>query len=165
MLKQKTLSESQQAQLTNLANIESELTTVLSIQDNANQASIWAFNAWGSSDAFIARSEHAMLIKRLEQVSLDADEVKAQADVLVRRLRGRKRELTQQLGSHVNDKQMQVESERAVKKAKDAAQLQIDAHAQVETATSQTKQSVKPKNKTELIVEAKKQTASKKKAA
>ncbi len=132
-----------------LAEIESEFSTALTVQDHATQVSIWAYNAMAVSDAFIARSEHEMLIKRLGQVSYDADTIKADSDALVRRLRDRKRELTKQIGSHVNDQQMVAERERAEKKMKDAAQVQIDAHAQVESVTSQ----------------AKKQTASKKKAA
>jgi len=142
-----------------LSEVESELTTALAVQDGANQASIWAFNAMGASDAFIARSEHDKLIKRLEQLSFDADTIKAEADALVRRLRDRKRELTQQLGSHVNDKQMSAERERVEKSASENAQAQVKAQ------TSQAKATAKQKTKTELIAEAKKQTASNKKTA
>src|SRR5687767_6707124 len=105
-----------------LAEVESELSTALAVQDGANQASIWAFNAMGASDAFIARSEHDKLIKRVEQLSFDADAVKADADALARLLRDRKRELTKQLSSNVNDKQMSVEREKVAKKATESAE-------------------------------------------
>ena|SRR2546423_1601414 len=142
-----------------LAEVESELTTALALQDAANQASIWQFNALGATDAFIARSEHDKLIKQLEQLSFDADTLKADADVLVRRLRDRKRELTQKLGSRVNDKQMSAERERVEKSASENAQAQVKAQS------SQAKATTKQKTKTELFAEEKKQAASKKKAA
>ena len=142
-----------------LAEVESELTTATNVQDYVNQASIWSYNTMGLSDAFIHRSDHAMLIKRLEQLSLDADDVKALVDALVRRLRGSKRELTKQLGSHVNDEQMKVERERAVKKAT------ANAEAMVKSQPTQAQAKVKQKTKSELVAEVKKQVASKKKAA
>ena len=142
-----------------LAEVESELTAALALQDAANQASIWQFNTLGATDAFIARSEHDKRIKRLEQLSLDADTIKAEADALVRRLRDRKRELTQKLGSRVNDKQMSAEREQVEKSASE------NAEAQVKAQSSQAKATAKQKTKTELIAETKKQAASKKKTA
>src|SRR5205085_5993907 len=127
-----------------LAELESELATAIAVQDNANQASVWAYNAMGASDAFIARSEHDKFIKRLEQLSFDADTLKADADVLVRRLRDSKRALTQQLGSRVNDKQMSAERERA----------EQSTQAQVKAQASQAKAVTKRKTKTQLIAEA-----------
>jgi hypothetical protein len=142
-----------------LAEVENELSTALAVQDHATQASIWAYNSMVVCDAFIARSEHDMLIKRLEQLSQDADDAKAQADGLVRRLRDSKRELTKQLGSHVNDKQMSAERERVEKSA--AAK----AEAMVKSQPARAQSRAKLKTKTELVAEAKKQAASKKKAA
>ena len=162
MTKRKAQAESEAASVetlqAQLAEVESELTTALAVQDGTNQASVWAYNAMGASDAFISRSEHDKLIKRLEQLSFDADTIKAEADALVRRLRDRKRELTQKLGSHVNDKQMNTERERAEKKSAERAEAQVKAQpAQAKAKAKQTK--------TELIAEAKKQAASKKKSA
>jgi hypothetical protein len=142
-----------------LAEVESELTTATNVQDYANQTSIWSYNTMALSDALIHRSDHTMLIKRLEQLSLDADDVKALVDALVRHLRDSKRELTKQLGSHVNDEQMKVERERAVKKAT------ANAEAMVKSQPTQAQTKVKQKTKTELVAEVKKQVASKKKAA
>jgi hypothetical protein len=159
MTKRKAQEWSVSALQAQLAELENELSTALAVQDNAEQASIWAYNAMGASDAFIACSERDMLIKRLEQLSQDADDVKAQADALVRRLRESKRELTRQLGSHVNDEQMRVERERAQKRAS------ANAEAKFKAESARAKATAKQKTKTELIAEAKKQTAGKKKAA
>jgi hypothetical protein len=144
-----------------LAEVECELATALAVQDAANQTSIWSFNAMGASDAFIARSEQDKLIKRLEQLSFDAEAVKADADVLVRRLRDRQRELTQKLGSNINSAQTKSEREKAVETAKANAEAIVKS----QPAKAQLKATAKQKTKTELIAEAKKQTASKKKAA
>jgi hypothetical protein len=146
-----------------LAQVESELITALDLRDNANYASIYAFNIWCSSDAFIARSDHDMLTKRLEQLSFDADVIKAESDVIVRQLRERKRELTEKLGAQINDEQMQIERENAEGKASEAIRTQHDAYSQVDSATIQAKQLVKPKTKTQLIANAK-QTKQKKQA-
>lgn len=143
-----------------LAEVETELLTATTLQDNANQASIWGFNAWSASDAFIVRSEHDKLIKRVEQFSFDADALKADADALVRRLRDRKRELTQQLGSHVSSEKMKAERERAEREAKANAEARVES----QPAQAQARARAKQKTKTELVAEAKQRAAAAKKA-
>lgn len=157
MLKRSDKHVQESAQQAALAQAENELATALSLQDNAQQASIWQYNAMGSTDAFIDRKRHAALIERLTRATAEADAIKAEADALVATLKEEKRALTRSLGAKVNDPQMKVERERAEAKVSENAKAQVKA----EPPLGKQIVKIKPKTKAELIADTQKQLTKK----
>lgn len=119
-----------------LASVENDLVIMFDFQQKANQAAIWTFNAWATTDAFIERTKSKDLIQRLEKQSSEADAIKAQADLLVSELRERKRKLTRKLKSKVYTPQMQAERERAEQTAKAQAESILEAAKAESEATA-----------------------------
>jgi len=67
--------------------LNNDVQAFASILDYLNQSAIWAFNAWGASDALVDRTSHASLIKRLEELSALADSVHEEAKARSKELR------------------------------------------------------------------------------
>jgi hypothetical protein len=119
-----------------LASVENDLIIMFDFQQKANQAAIWTFNAWATTDAFIEREKSLKLIQRLEKQSSEADAIKTQADLLVSELRERKRKLTRKLKSKVYSPEMQAERERAEQTAKAQSEAILEAAKAESEATA-----------------------------
>lgn len=88
------------------ARVELELEVAATLQHKANQASIWTFNAWCETDALLDREKSLSFMQRLEQQSVEADQIKQELDAFVRDLRTQKRKLTLQLKAKVHSPEM-----------------------------------------------------------
>jgi vacuolar-type H+-ATPase subunit I/STV1 len=77
--------------------LNNDVQAFASILDYLNQSAIWAFNAWGASDALVDRTSHASLIKRLEELSAMADTINDEAKALSKELRAELRPLMKQV--------------------------------------------------------------------
>ncbi len=160
------LSESQQAQLAQLATIENELDTATTLQDHTTQVSLWSFNALGASDAFTSRKRHAKLIMRLEHASKEADAIKREADALVETIRAERRQLALSVGASIHSQKMEQAAKEAFKavektikeigraeaEAKTIEEAEAKAIREADTPPQPTV--VKRKTKKQLIAEA-----------
>lgn len=88
------------------ARVELELDVAATLQQKANQASIWMFNAWCETDALLDRDKSLEIIERLEKQSIEADDIKQELDAFVRDLRTEKRKLTLQLKAKIHSPEM-----------------------------------------------------------
>lgn len=95
------------------ARIELELEIALSLQQKTKQASIWMFNAWCDTDAFLDRDSSKDLIEKLESMAMDADEIKSDVDAVVKDLRDKRRKLTKKLKSKVFSPEAKAEKSKA----------------------------------------------------
>jgi hypothetical protein len=89
-----------------------ELDIAVDLQTKIKQASIWTYNAWTITDAFLERDESNELIERLERQSLNADGLNANVDALVKNLRDRKRKLTRKLKWKVYSPEVKAEQSK-----------------------------------------------------
>ncbi len=125
MTTQQTVEQVDSTLFADYAKLELELEIAVDLQLKIKQASIWTYNAWTTTDAFLERKESDELIERLERQSINADVIKANVDALVKNLRDRKRKMTRKLKSKVYSPEVKAEQSKAV----EIANEQIDAIA------------------------------------
>ncbi len=97
MTTQTTVEQVDSTLFVDYARIELELDIAVDLQTKIKQASIWSYNAWTITDAFLERDESKELIDRLERQSINADVLKADVDAMVKNLRDRKRKMARKL--------------------------------------------------------------------
>jgi hypothetical protein len=119
MTTHKTVEQDDSILFADYAKIELELEIALDLQLKTKQASIWSYNAWTITDAFLERDESNEIIERLERQSINADVIKANVDALVKNLRDRKRKMTRKLKSKVYSPEVKAEQSKAVEIAND----------------------------------------------
>lgn len=112
MTTQKTVEQDDSTLFADYARIELELEIAIDLQLKIKQASIWTYNAWTTTDAFLERDESDELIERLERQSMNADGLKANVDALVKNLRDRKRKMTRKLKSKVYSPEVKAEQSK-----------------------------------------------------
>lgn len=98
------VDETRRKQQAELVRVTNELVVAESMQDDANQASIWTYNAMGQTDAFVDKKKFAPIIKQSEQATALVDALRDASKALVESLRSEKRELTKVLGHFANEK-------------------------------------------------------------
>lgn len=125
MTTQKTVEQDDSTLFADYAKLELELDIAIDLQTKINQASIWTYNAWTITDAFLERDESKELIDRLERQSTDADVLKADVGAMVKNLRDRKRKMTRKLKSKVYSPEVKTEQSKAV----EIANEQVEAIA------------------------------------
>ena len=125
MTTQQTVEQEDSTLFVDYARIELELDIAVDLQTKIKQASIWSYNAWTITDAFLERDESNEIIERLERQSINADVIKANVDALVKNLRDRKRKMTRKLKSKVYSPEVKAEQSKAV----EIANEQINAIA------------------------------------
>jgi len=125
MTTQQTVEQVDSTLFVDYARIELELEIALDLQLKMKQASIWTYNAWTTTDAFLERKESEELIERLERQSINADGLIANVDALVKNLRDKKRKMTRKLKSKVYSPEVKAEQSKAV----EIANEQINAIA------------------------------------
>lgn len=113
MTTQKTVEQDDSTLFADYAKLELELDIAIDLQTKIKQASIWTYNAWTITDAFLERDESKELIDRLERQSTDADVLKADVDAMVKNLRDRKRKMTRKLKSKVYSPEVKAEQSKA----------------------------------------------------
>ncbi len=125
MTTQQTVEQVDSTLFADYARLELELEIAVDLQLKIKQASIWSYNAWTITDAFLERDESNEIIERLERQSINADAIKANVDALVKNLRNRKRKMTGKLKSKVYSPEVKAEQSKAV----EIANEQINAIA------------------------------------
>lgn len=125
MTTQQTVEQVDSTLFADYARIELELDIAVDLQTKIKQASIWSYNAWTITDAFLERDESKELIERLERQSINADAIKANVDAMVKNLRDRKRKMARKLKSKVYSPEVKAEQSKAV----EIANEQINAIA------------------------------------
>ena len=125
MTTQQTVEQVDSTLFADYAKLELELEIAIDLQLKIKQASIWSYNAWTITDAFLERDESNEIIERLERQSINADVIKANVDALVKNLRDRKRKMTRKLKSKVYSPEVKAEQSKAV----EIANEQINAIA------------------------------------
>jgi hypothetical protein len=125
MTTQQTVEQVDSTLFADYARIELELDIAVDLQTKINQASIWSYNAWTITDAFLERDESKELIEKFERQSINADAIKANVDAMVKNLRDRKRKMTRKLKSKVYSPEVKAEQSKAV----EIANEQINAIA------------------------------------
>ncbi len=125
MTTQQTVEQVDSTLFADYAKLELELEIAVDLQLKIKQASIWSYNAWTITDAFLERDESNEIIERLERQSINADVIKANVDALVKNLRDRKRKMTRKLKSKVYSPEVKAEQSKAV----EIANEQINAIA------------------------------------
>ncbi len=126
MTTQKTVEQVDSSLLADYARLELELEIALDLQLKTKQASIWTYNAWTTTDAFLERKESDELIERLERQSINADGLKANVDALVKNLRDRKRKMTRKLKWKVYSPEVKAEQSKAVEIANEQVEAIAD---------------------------------------
>ena len=125
MTTQQTVEQVDSTLFADYARLELELDIAIDLQTKIKQASIWSYNAWTITDAFLEREESKELIERLERQSINADGLIANVDALVKNLRDKKRKMTRKLKSKVYSPEVKAEQSKAV----EIANEQINAIA------------------------------------
>ena len=125
MTTQQTVEQVDSTLFAGYAKLELELEIAIDLQLKMKQASIWSYNAWTITDAFLERDESNELIERLERQSINADAIKANVDAMVKDLRDRKRKMARKLKSKVYSPEVKAEQSKAV----EIANEQINAIA------------------------------------
>ena len=125
MTTQQTVEQVDSTLFADYAKLELELDIAVDLQLKIKQASIWSYNAWTITDAFLERDGSKELIDRLERQSTDADVLKADVDALVKDLRDRKRKVARKLKWKVYLPEVKAEQSKAV----EIANEQINAIA------------------------------------
>ncbi len=114
MTRHKTVVQDDSTLFADYAKIELELDIAVDLQLKIKQASIWTYNAWTITDAFLERDKSKELIDRLERQSTDADVLKADVDAMVKNLRDRKRKMTRKLKWKVYSPEVKAEKSKAI---------------------------------------------------
>ena len=125
MTTQQTVEQVDSTLFVDYARIELELDIAVDLQTKIKQASIWSYNAWTITDAFLEREESKELIERLERQSINADALKSNVDAIVKNLRDRKRKMARKLKWKVYLPEVKAEQSKAV----EIANEQINAIA------------------------------------
>ena len=112
MTTQTTVEQDSSTLFAEYAKLELELEIALDLQLKFKQASIWTYNAWAITDAFLERDESKELIDRLERQSTDADVLKADVDALVKNLRDKKRKMAKKLKWKVYSPEVKAEQSK-----------------------------------------------------
>ncbi len=126
MTTQKTVEQDDSTLFADYAKVELELDIAVDLQTKINQASIWTYNAWTITDAFLERNEFEELIERLERQSMNADGLKANVDAMIKNLRGKKRKLTRKLKSKVYSPEVKAEQSKVVEIANEQVKAIAD---------------------------------------
>ena len=126
MTTHKSVDQDESTLFADYAKLELELQIALDLQSKTRQASIWTYNAWTTTDAFLERDESDELIERLERQSINADGLKANVDALVKNLRDRKRKLTRKLKWKVYLPEVKAEQSKTVEIANEQTQAIAD---------------------------------------
>ncbi|MGI8786802.1 MAG: hypothetical protein ACR2HG_03435 [Pyrinomonadaceae bacterium] len=126
MTTQQTVEQDSSTLFADYARLELELDIAVDLQLKIKQASIWTYNAWTITDAFLERDESKELIDRLERQSTDADVIKADVDAMVKNLRDRKRKMTKKLKWKVYSPEVKAEQSKAVEIANDQVEAIAD---------------------------------------
>lgn len=126
MTTQQTVEQVDSTLFVDYARIELELDIAVDLQTKINQASIWTYNAWTITDAFLDRNEFEDLIERLERQSMNADGLKANVDAMIKNLRSKKRKMTRKLKSKVYSPEVKAEQSKAVEIANDQVEAIAD---------------------------------------
>lgn len=126
MTTQQTVEQVDSTLFADYAKLELELEIAIDLQLKIKQASIWSYNAWTITDAFLERDESKDLIERLERQSINADALKANVDAMVKNLRDRKRKMTRKLKWKVYSPEVKAEQSKAVEIANDQVEAIAD---------------------------------------
>lgn len=126
MTTQTTVGQVDSTLFADYAKLELELEIAVDLQLKIKQASIWSYNAWTITDAFLERDESKDLIERLERQSINADALKANVDAMVKNLRDRKRKMTRKLKWKVYSPEVKAEQSKAVEIANDQVEAIAD---------------------------------------
>lgn len=126
MTTHKTVEQVDSSLYADYARLELELDIAVDLQLKIKQASIWTYNAWTITDAFLERKESDELIERLERQSINADGLKANVDALIKNLRDRKRKMTRKLKWKVYSPEVKAEQSKAVEIANEQIETIAD---------------------------------------